>query len=861
MRKLILFLLLLFTFEAYSQIYVENYNKAILTGSLREQGRYTTVVPWAKVELKGTTGLAYADGRGYFVMDGKDIIITSRDRMILVISAEGYKTLEYLVEPGMLELGVIFMEPYFSDFNPITVNDLMPDRPQISAPMNTIGASALFWDDNALSKATNFQLGMHGYKMRGYDWRNTEVYVNGASFNDVEAGYAYAGLLAGFINISKQNTGSTALVNDKTFYGDVGGYSNVDINPLAMKRRLNVSYAFGNSLYTHSVNASYSTGEMQSGWALSVYLSGRLGKGYVKGTEYEGMSYLFAAAKNFDDEHKFTFFVAGAPTKRGMNNYSTKSIYDSIGNNHFNSAWGYHEGDILNSRKSIYHQPVLNFSHEWEGESSSLTTSLLFTTGNNDETSLNYNNQNSFWNGFTNPFISAQQIEWDSIYNENRNTPASLSKYILDKHSADRTTIVLNSVYDLFDWGNLETTAGIEVKAYFGRYYNEVYDLLGGRNWLNVDKFATPPANPDFYQFDIANPNNLATSDSKIGYDYSINQQQYKLWNMWRYYMGNFKFSLGGAAAYTTYNYKGNVENGKVKESGAKYPNHNFFNFSGKASVAYMFSRQSNIELNAMYAQRAPLFINSYLSPRISGDVIPELTNEKIMAGEVNYRLTGTSFDLRVSGYFTMFNDQAFVRSYYNPTAVSNLNMAVYGLNSRHFGGEASADFRIAKGLKANLAAAYGVYKYTSDPNVIIMQENINDTLITGVPEMNGLFNANTPQMAFSAGAQYEAPLNFWLGLNANFTSQSYSEINPLASTIEQEKLGGAFTLNFNGGYTFVFGSKIKKAISLNVNVQNILDNKKGVLGAYQPFDANDLESRYAYMYGRTMHFMLRFTF
>lgn len=871
MKKIVLLLLLLPVFDVHSQIYVEDMNRILVIGSLREEGNLLVPVRWAKVELKGMNKQAYADGTGYFAMDGKGLRITSADNLTLVISADGYETKEVSFEPGTQELGVIFIRPEFKDVNPITVNDLMPDRPEINGQtVGNTGAAALFWNDNALAKATNLQLGMHGFRMRGYDWRNTEVYINGAAFNDPETGYAYAGLLNGFIDITKKNTGSSRLVDNKIFYGDIGGYSHIELNPLKMYPRKRVSYVFSNSLYTHSVDALFSTGEMASGWALGIYLSGRLGEGFIKGTQYEEISYLFSAGKNIDDFHSFSFFAAGAPTKRGLVNYSPQTLYDREGDSHYNSAWGHSNGAVKNSRQNIFHQPLLGMSHGWEGEVSTLNTSVLFSTGVRGETGLNTIDETSSskWTGFRhNPPLSGQ-IVWDSIYSENMASAGGRAKYILDKNSSDRTTIALNSVYDLFDWGNLETTAGAEVKLFFGRYYNKVYDLLGGNHWLNVDKFLTAPDNPDFYQFDILLPDREISTDGRTGHDYSIKQQSYKLWNIWRYYTGQLKFSMGASASYLSYGYTGNIKNGKVENSGTKQPPKKFFNYSGKAGIAYKLSSGSDIEANVMYLTRAPLFSNAYLSPRISGSMLPNLRNEKILATEMNFTFSNAVYDVRASAFFTQIKNQSLVRSYYDNNYLSYFDLGISKLNARHIGGEISAQFSIIKGLKADFAASYGVYKYISNPDIILLQENTNEIQLQDTVNMKGLFIGNTPQLAIAAGGIYESPLRFWLGMNIAFTGQSHSDINPVtlskshqdSNVAQQIGLKGAFTFNLKGGYVFVFGGKQKRALSLNIHAQNLFDGK-GVLCAYSPFGMENNELRYAHIYGRTVYMMLRFSF
>jgi hypothetical protein len=334
--------------------------------------------------------------------------------------------------------------------------------------------------------------------------------------------------------------------------------------------------------------------------------------------------------------------------------------------------------------------------------------------------------------------------------------------------------------------------------------------------------------------------------------------------------MNALKFSLGASTSYLSYGYTGNIKNGKGENSDAKQPGKKFFNSSGKAGAAYKLSSKSDIVVNAMYSTRAPLFSNAYLSPRISGNLLPGLRNEKILAAETNYTLANALIDLRISAFFTQIKDQSLIRSYYDNSYLSYFNMGISKLNSRHIGGEVAAKFNIVKGLTADFAASYGVYKYISDPEITLLQENINEEQLRDTVSMKGLFIGNTPQLAITAGGVYESPLRFWLGFNFAYTGQNHPDINPVALSYgymetsennpEQTGLKGVFTFNLKGGYVFVFGAKRKEALSLNVHVQNLFGGK-GILGAYSPYGMENNELRYAYIYGRTVYLMLRFSF
>lgn len=897
MKKLLLLPLLLVTLQVSSQIYRDNAQGAALSGVLKEDHDITKPVPWAKIVLIGTDVVTYSDGRGFFVVNG---VRGVGGAATLEISADGYETLNYPVSiGGGEELGLIFLKPLRRVLMPITVNDLMPTRPEVRGDMiGEIGTAALFWSDDPLSKAANLNLGMLGYKMRGYNWMNTEFQINGVSMNEPETGYAFAGLFAGLNDFTHNGTGTQRILSEQLAYGDIGGSSGIRINPLEYRQQFKASYSFSNSLFTNQLSVSYATGELPSGWALNVMASGRNGAGFVDGTDYKGFSYLFAAAKDFDGSNNFTFFVAGAPTERGMVGYSPREAYDFVGTKSYNPAWGFHQGKKRNAQKHQYHQPLIGLQHYWEIEEDALLrTSLSYSFGDNNETALNWSGnaldpRPDTYDKIPTPFEDPayRQVNWDRLYAVN-DTASNGTYYIGEGRHANRSLVSFNSVFDMEEWGSFAPTAGVEIKLYNGSFYKEMEDLLGGRHWIDIDKFSPGVVlpSPDYYQNNLLNPNAQIGVGDRFGYSYTIEQQSYKLWTTWRYIWGRYKASVGGSIAHVAFKHVSNMENGKTTEGGSA--SHGFFNYSYKAGIAYKIDGNSDIELNTLQSKRAPLFANAYLAPRINGATIDGLKNETVMGGEINYTFSNSRVVARANGFFTRFTDQSIVRSYYDSDYSSFVNMALSGVDQRHIGGEVSGTFKITPNLKAHASASYGIYKYTSNPTGVLFQENLAKRIVnTDTLEMKGLYVAATPQMVFSGGAQYDFQ-RWWLGLTMNYAGNNYVDMNPLVRKIvtingrneegevepepepapdefpKQEKLSSIFTFDFHGGYTFEFGDRQKKAISLNLNVQNLLGSK-GYLGAYQPFgvmnegvDPNKFNPRYAPAYGRTMFLMVSFIF
>jgi outer membrane receptor protein involved in Fe transport len=339
--------------------------------------------------------------------------------------------------------------------------------------------------------------------------------------------------------------------------------------------------------------------------------------------------------------------------------------------------------------------------------------------------------------------------------------------------------------------------------------------------------------------------------------------------------MNRFKFSLAGSISLVAYGYVQNTTNGKFpSEATNKRPRQNFFNYTGKAGVAYKLNAASSVEANGMYGKRAPLFSDAYPAPRITGETLENLRNETLIAGDLNYLFANPSLDIRASGFFTQTMNRSMVRGYYDDDRLSRMSLGISGLNTRHFGGDLSAKIKITPEFSLNLAASYGVYKYCSDPLATLIQENTGEKpILRDTLRLNGKRPGGTPQTAFSGGAMYDFQ-RWWVGFNANYAAANYIDPNPLrfaSASVdlgnEQAKLKAVFTLDLYGGYTFEFGEKKKKAVGLNVNVQNILGTKNGYLGAYEPFgpitadNAGKHDPHYAYAYGRTMYLMLSFVF
>ena len=115
------------------------------------------------------------------------------------------------------------------------------------------------------------------------------------------------------------------------------------------------------------------------------------GRDGVKGVYYKTLSVYAGAEKNFDDYEKLAFAVFAAPTERGSQNASTQEVYDLMGDNMYNSNWGYQNGVVRNARVRSTIEPVFVVKYDSRiDEDLEYSATALWRTGKNGYSALDW---------------------------------------------------------------------------------------------------------------------------------------------------------------------------------------------------------------------------------------------------------------------------------------------------------------------------------------------------------------------------------------------------------------------------------------------------------------------------------------
>ncbi len=776
-----------------------------------------------------------------------------------------------------------------------------------------------------------YNFGSLRYRVRGNDSKYSDVMINGISMNDPETGRPIFSNWGGLNDAFRNSVLVEGLGKTDAGFGGLGGLTAYSTRASQYRKQVSLSYALSNRSYNHCAMASVGTGDMGNGWFMMAAASGRYAsKGYTEGTFYQAYSYFLSVEKKINDKHSLDLTVFGAPSQRGGSAPVVQEVYDLVGSNYYNPNWGYQTVDasgkqvIRNSRVSTYHQPFANLTWYWTpNRKTNFQTSVYYFAGPGSQTTLEwgeapdprpdyYKNLPSYYmtnahstaeyeaqlNAWLKRDLKATQIDWDGLYNANRNhlftvqnangqegntITGKASKYILAERHYDKMQMGGASYFKHEFMPNLIMTGGLALNASRTHYYESINDLLGGEFYYDINKYAENLEN-DECQTNLLNPNHVAKVGDIISYNYYANRNYGRIWDQINYLVGNFDLYLGVQAAFTQIWREGLWKSGSFADNSyGKDEAHNFFDPSVKAGATYAINGRNHIVANMAYIMQAPQFRDIYVSPRTRNTVVEgDLKSERINAFDLSYLYRSPEFKFRLTGYYYAHQNLIWNRSFYcenvylgggsqgNNYTSEFVNFIMTDINQKSLGLEMGAEYNISPTVTLQAAAANGINVYNNNPVFSVYADNNATAYIqNSVAYLKNYHVSSGPETAVSLGIKYNSPKYWWVSLNANYLANMYFDVNPYNHTEEgmlhyaqgdirikdvlnQTPMKPAFTLDFYGG----FSKRYKGYYFLvNASVNNLLNNKSAVLYGYEQlrFNANNPDmfpEKYSYMYG-----------
>ena len=752
---------------------------------------------------------------------------------------------------------------------------------------------------NPFLSASSFNFSFMHFRIRGYDNNWNYTYIDGLEFNGLDNGGTPFGLWSGVNNMMRSKENVLGLQASNFAFGSVGVNTNVDMRAGSQWKQTNLGYSFSNRNYQSRINISHSSGFGKKGWAYSIAASASLaGEGYVPGTYNNSYSVYGAVDKKLGLKNTLSLIAFFAPTEYGRQSAAVQEAMDLTGSNYYNPSWGWQNGKKRNANVNKSRQPVFILSHEYKPNNhSSWQTSVGYYFGVRSSSSIDWNNVAdphpdyykylpSYYTLQGDPNQAAAltaaikanpdllQVNWQNFYNVNRsdyttvqnadgiagnNVSGLQSRYIVGDRDIYTQHIMASTNYTT-QLGIVSINAGANYAWQQNHYYQQVEDLLGGDFWLNINQYALYdyPNDQTKIQYDLNHPNALKGVGGHYGYDYDLTYSKLAAWWQAKVTLSHFDIFWASQISYSQFYRTGNVRTGLFPDSSyGKSPKQSFVNSSNKVGITYKLNGRNYFYFNAAYITMAPDADNAYVSPRTRESLQANIQSENIETLEGGYNLNTPVIRLHVDGYFTKSQNGMDVISFYDDNAQAYANYALSGINQLYFGGELGAEVKLTQTLSLNAAAAVGRYYYDSRQNAVLTLDNTGVVSGSELVYVKNYRIPSTPQNAYSLGLRYNSPKYWFVSLTGNYMNNDWLSINPerhtatatqdvnpvanadaLNAMLQQQKLGGAFTLDLLAGWSkrlrHVYVDRKPVTLVLSGGINNLTDNKHIRSGGYE---------------------------
>lgn len=730
----------------------------------------------AEVDLKGNDNDVTADKIGYF-----QFVDLQPGHYQIMIAKPNYETkvMEFDVtsDEKRKDLGSITLYPTLTNADQgLAIIDSDDDDDSSNSQASTVGL--LQSSQDVFSRIAAFDLGFYWFRPRGIDGRSGESMLNGVSMVKSDNGNVDFGNWGGLNEITRYPEISANHSPSEYAFG--GNSSVIYKNTKASEYRKGFQFtqSLTNRNYRNRTSLRYTSGMSKKGWAFTVMGARRWAEeGIQEGTFYDAYGAYVGIEKKFNDSHTITFNAIGAPYRRSTASPSTQEVYDYRGV-HYNSYWGYQNGEQRSERVRKGFQPLFQLQDFWKiNKKSSLWTSVSYQFGKDKGSRLDwqnvqnpsptyYRNLPSYYdsldpnasvlgpNGVTTTSQDAYQtslagwqsgdpnvtqLNWDRLYRRNMQQP--IDNYY-GQTGKRALYYLVNDVSDDKIWNaathfihNFNDTTkfllNVSYQNYRSEQYREVNDLLGADFVLNRDPFAATNQPGKSGLYNEGEQNVTKKVGDRMTYDYIFRRQEVKVNPGLKFSTGKFDVFISAMAGYSTSSREGLFNHYLYKDSKGKGADYNFWTYGMKGQAVYKVNGRNFIVYNGAYYSQAPFLEDLFINPRVNGSTAPNVKNMVVNANDLSYVISTPFLKMRLTGFLVDTNNETTVQRFFadgiplesvdadgNQTNVQSafVTQVMTDVKKRNMGVELGFDVKVIPTLSLQGLASYGQYTYKNDP-------------------------------------------------------------------------------------------------------------------------------------------------
>ncbi|SMC43089.1 TonB-dependent receptor [Cellulophaga tyrosinoxydans] len=885
-----------------------------ITGEIRDT---SSKMPIAKVtlEIEGTTYICFTNANGEFLLQTPLIA-----DYILNISFTDYriKRIPISISGQDISLGVIYLEKDFA----LELNDnliSLTDTELLEDEIDTNPTGLLQATKDVFLQRAAFDFGQAFFRVKGYDSQYGKVLINGIEMNKMFDGRPQWNNWGGLNDVTRNQDFTSGLDASEYSYGGILGVTNINTKPSGMRPGTRLSTSASNRTYAGRLMATHTSKLNNKGFAYSVSGSRRWAKeGYMDGILYDAFSVFGALEYQFNTKSTLLFTGMLASNRRGRSSAITEEVFNLIGNR-YNPYWGEQDGKIRNSRERKIAEPIVMLNYFWENNGVKINAGISYQSGINSRSRLGYYNAPnpdptyyrylpSFYinspiganflsaNTAKDGFLNNPQINWNQIYNANRD---NIAAYVLYDDVTKDNQIAANVLFNAKINNAIRLDAGVNFQNLMSNNYAEINDLLGATYHEDLDTFSNT--------LNDVNGSREKLEGDVFNYNYTINGQKSAIFSQLVYEENKWNAFLSGSYSTTNYSRNGAFLNERFLDDsyGESIPIR--FNDVGlKGGINYKINGRNWIAVNTSLQHKPPTVQNIFINPRENNQIVSNSKSEKVTATEISYYLRYPKLTGRVSTFYTRFQDVTDINFFFVDAGIGSdfVQEVLTDLDKLHLGAEIGLEYQLSSSVQLSAVANIGKYVYASNPNVVINFDtagaeddliNLEGNVDLGASYIKDYKLAQGPQKAFAFGINYRDPKYWWVGLTANYLANNYTNIATITRTnsfyidpetglqfpdattenvaqlLQQKPLDNFYLLNVVGGKSWL---KTGKYISVFISVNNVFDTvfKSGGYeqsrnGNYGQLKQDNLSGtptfapKYWYGYGRTYFLNLAISF
>lgn len=849
--------------------------QTVVKGSVID-GTTMVPIPNVTVTIEETLQTAQTDAEGKFSFTSN----VPLGEHILKIEKSGYVTKRFPIiinEGQTLDISDMMLDINVADSVDLYTITLSDDELNDETSGGADNISGLLQSSQDIFQRTAaFEFSSSFFSIRGLSSENGTVLINGIEMNKFYSGRPQWSNWGGMNDVVRNQELASNLAPSQYTFGGALGSSNINTRASTFKKGGRITYSSSDRSYTNRVIASYATGLMKGGWAVSAAVGKRWGEeGFQDATFYDSNSLFASVKKKINDHQSINLTTIYAPNRRGKSSPNTQEIYDLKGIT-YNEYWGYQDGEKRNSRVKEVNEPIFIMNHDWDlNKKTTLNTNVAYQFGKTGNSRLDYpggaNPSAAYYqrlpsyaladaNGpdyaaayqLEQQFLKDGQIDWNRIYDANitNNSAGENAAYVLYEDRNDDSQITANTIFTYDMTNNITLNGSINYSHLTSENFAEVIDLLGSNGALNVDAF-------DTVQYDLKNPNRIVGEGERFRYNYNVYANLLSSFAQAQFKYKKLDFFAALSVTNTTYQREGLYQHEAYAENSyGKGERLSFTGLGGKGGFTYKITGKHVLDFNAVYLTKAPSLRNTYSNSRENQSVVKNITEEKIQSADASYIFRSSIVKAKLTGYYAKIEDANEI-SFYYADGLSSFEISenqtsafvqeiLQGVDKKHFGAELGLEAQLTPTIKLKGAASVGQFTYANNPDLYLTSSSFTNPngIDYGPANLKNYKLANGPQTAYSAGFEYRDPEYWWFGATANFFDNTYVDVSPLIRTrnfysdadglpfndydpeiarqlLKQEKFDKYMIVNLVGGKSWKIDNYF---VGFFASVSNILD-------------------------------------